>query len=59
MDQITLLDPDQLAEMLGISRKQVIDKYTKQPGFPQSVTGRRKPKWLAEAVMKFLRAKSK
>ena len=55
---MNVLDPDKLAQLLGISRKSLIDTYSKQPGFPQSITGRKKPRWLEEAVLDFLRAKS-
>ena len=53
-----LIDPDELAHMLGMSRKTVVDSYVKQQGFPQSVTGWRKPRWLEDAVLEFWKNKS-
>ena len=53
-----IITPEDLAEMLGISRKTVIDRYSKQPGFPAPVTSPKKPRWLESEVMKFLRRKS-
>lgn len=44
-----IITPDQLAELLGISRKTVIDRYSKQPGFPAPVTSAKKPRWLESA----------
>ena len=55
---MNFLTPDQLAEKLGISRKAIIDRYAKQPGFPNSVTGWRKPVWLEDEVKKFMKRKS-
>ena len=55
---MNFLNPDQLASMLGISRKVIIDRYAKQPGFPHPVTGWRKPVWLEEEVRKFMKRKS-
>lgn len=37
-----IITPEDLAEMLGISRKTVIDRYSKQPGFPAPVTSHQK-----------------
>lgn len=53
-----IITPEDLAEKLGISRKTVIDRYSKQPGFPAPVTSPKKPRWLASEVMKFLKRKS-
>lgn len=50
---ITFVSPEDLAKMLHLSRKTVIDSYTKQQGFPKSVTGQRKPRWLESEVRKF------
>lgn len=55
---MTLIGPDELASMLGLKRKTVMDLYTRQPGFPAPVTSRRKPRWLADDVQIFLKAKS-
>ena len=55
---VNFLTPDQLASMLGLSRKVIIDRYAKQPGFPQPVTSWRKPVWLEDEVRKFMRRKS-
>ena len=55
---MNFLTPDQLAEKLGISRKVIIDRYAKQPGFPNPVTGWRKPVWLEDEVKKFMKRKS-
>ena len=52
-----IITPDQLAELLGISRKTVIDRYSKQPGFPAPVTGPRKPRWLAQGDLLTANAK--
>lgn len=55
---MNFLTPDQLASMLRISRKVIIDRYAKQPGFPSPVTGWRKPVWLEDEVKKFMKRKS-
>lgn len=52
------LTPDDLAKLLGLKRKTIIDLYTKQPGFPAPVSSPRKPVWLEEDVRRFLRRKS-
>jgi len=54
---MNVLTADDLAKMLGLKRKTVIDIYTKQPGFPSSLT-QRKPRWLESEVVKFLKQKS-
>lgn len=51
------LTPDDIAKMLNIPRRSVIDILAKQPGFPISVTGNRKPRWSEESVLEFFRAK--
>jgi hypothetical protein len=53
-----ILTPDDLANMLKMPRRAVIGTIAKQPGFPQSLTGWRKPTWLEEAVLEFFRKKS-
>lgn len=53
-----LITPDDLSTMLAMPRKTVIDSYVKQEGFPQSVSGWRKPRWLEDAVLEFWKAKS-
>ena len=58
MNAINTIDPDRLAVILGISRSTVLKVVSRQPGFPESVTGRRRPRWLEEAVLEFLRKKS-
>ena len=50
--------PDDLARVLGLKRKTIIDLYTKQPGFPAPITSRRKPVWLEDEVRKFMKRKS-
>jgi len=52
-----VLTPDELAEMLKLPRRTVLN-FVKQEGFPQSLTGWRKPTWLEEAVLEFFRKKS-
>lgn len=56
--EMNFITPDQLSAMLGLSRKVIIDRYAKQPGFPNPVTGWRKPVWLEDEVRKFMRRKS-
>ena len=52
-----ILTADDLASILGLKRKTVIDFYTKQPGFPAPLTPR-KPRWLASEVERFMLLKS-
>lgn len=54
---MNILTADDLACMLGLKRKTVIDIYSKQPGFPSPLTPR-KPRWLESEVVKFMRQKS-
>ena len=54
---MNLLTPDDLAQMLGLKRKTIIDSYTKQDGFPASLS-QRKPRWLESEVRKFMQRKS-
>ena len=56
--QVSTIGPDQLAQLLGIARKTVIDSYTRQEGFPGPITSRKKPVWLESEVLKFLKRKS-
>ena len=55
---IDVITPDELAAILRLSRRAVIESVSKQPGFPASVTGTRKPRWDAGAVAKFFKKKS-
>lgn len=55
---MNVVTPDDLATMLGLKRKTIIDLYTKQAGFPAPVTSRRKPVWLEDEVRKFMKRKS-
>lgn len=52
-----ILTPDDLAEMLKIPRRSVIESVAKQKGFPDSITGNRKPRWLEDAVLEFFKVK--
>lgn len=52
------ITPDDLAQLLRIKRKTVIDSYTRQEGFPNPITSRKKPVWLESEVLKFLKRKS-
>ena len=52
-----IITPDDLSEMMRLPRRTVLN-LTKQEGFPQSLTGWRKPTWLEEAVLEFFRKKS-
>ena len=54
---MNILTPDDLATMLGIKRKTVVDHYTKQPGFPAPLSPR-KLRWLEADVRRFLKVKS-
>lgn len=54
---MNILTADDLAKMLGLKRKTVIDIYSKQPGFPAPLS-LRKPRWLESEVIKFMRKKS-
>lgn len=58
MTDLDILTPDDLAKTLGVPRSTVLRRLSKQPGFPASVNGTRKPRWLASEVRKFLRSKS-
>lgn len=53
-----ILTPDDLSAMLKLPRRTVLESITKQPGFPESVTGNRKPRWLGEEIQKWLKRKS-
>lgn len=55
---MNVITPDDLAAILGLKRKTIIDLYTKQPGFPAPITSRRKPVWLEDEVRKFMKRKS-
>ena len=52
-----ILTPDELSDMLKLPRRTVLN-FVKQEGFPNSLTGWRKPTWLEEAVLEFFRRKS-
>ena len=54
---MNVLTPDDLAQILGLKRKTIIDSYTKQVGFPSSLSPR-KPRWLESEVRKFMQRKS-
>ena len=54
---MNVLTPDDLASLLGLKRKTVIDHYTKQPGFPAPLSPRR-PRWLESEVRRFMQRKS-
>ena len=58
MNEIRLLTPDDLAAMFQLKRRTVMDVIARKPGFPASVTGTQKPRWIYSDVVKFLRAKS-
>jgi predicted DNA-binding transcriptional regulator AlpA len=53
-----ILTVDDLAALLRLRRKTVLDLYTKQPGFPANIATPRKPAWLEEDVHKFMQRKS-
>lgn len=55
---MSFVTPEQIAAMLGVNRKTVIDRVTKADGFPNPVNGRRKPVWLEDEVRKFFKRKS-
>jgi predicted DNA-binding transcriptional regulator AlpA len=54
---MNILTPDDLAQMLGLKRKTIIDIYSKQPGFPAPLS-QRKPRWLEAEVRRFMQRKS-
>lgn len=54
---MNILTPDDLAQMLGLKRKTIIDIYSKQPGFPAPLSTR-KPRWLESEVRRFMQRKS-
>ena len=58
MTDIKLLTPDELAELFKLKRRTVMDTIARQPGFPQSVTGTQKPRWLHSDVARFIKQKS-
>ena len=58
MSELKLLTPDELAAMMQLKRRTIVDIVVKQRGFPASVTGLQKPRWIYSDVVKFLRAKS-
>lgn len=58
MSELRLLTPEDLAAMLQLKRRTVLDTFARQEGFPASVTGKQKPRWLYSDVVKFLKSKS-
>lgn len=57
-DDLMTLTPDDLAELLRIKRTTIMSTIVRQPGFPASITGTQKPRWLKSEVLKFLKRKS-
>jgi predicted DNA-binding transcriptional regulator AlpA len=55
---IRLLTPDELAELFKLKRRTVMGHVIRQPGFPKSVTGTQKPRWLHSDVARFIKQKS-
>jgi predicted DNA-binding transcriptional regulator AlpA len=53
-----LLDTEQIAELLGLSRKHVTDRLTKAPNFPAPFLNisRKTRRWKRDAVMAWARA---
>ena len=58
MTDIRLLTPDELAELLKLKRRTVMDTIARRPDFPRSVTGTQKPRWLYSDVARYLTSKS-
>lgn len=52
---MTLLTPDELAQMMKLPRRTVVE-MSRRPGFPPSITGRRKPRWDSEAVNQYIKS---
>jgi hypothetical protein len=55
---MNILTPEELAIILKVPRRTVIEKISRLDGFPKSVTGRRKPRWDQDAVSEFFRMRS-
>lgn len=52
---MNFLTPDDLAAMLKVPRRTALN-LTKQPGFPPSLTGRKKPRWLEDEVKRWAKS---
>lgn len=52
---MNILTPEDLAKMLKLPRRSIIEIVAKQDGFPQSITGTRKLRWLEDAVLEFFK----
>lgn len=52
------LSPDDIAKMLQVPRRKVLEKIVKQEGFPKPVSGGRYPRWIEEAVRDFFMRQS-
>lgn len=51
---MTLLTPDELASLFKVPRRRALE-IAKIDGFPPSLTGWRKPRWMLEAVEEWAR----
>ncbi|MDE2102711.1 MAG: helix-turn-helix domain-containing protein [Patescibacteria group bacterium] len=54
---MTLLTPEDLAELFKVPRRTAMN-IAKKKGFPGSVTGDRKPRWLKESVEEWIASRS-
>lgn len=52
---MTLLTPDELAAIMKLPRRTVVE-LSRKPEFPPSITGRRKPRWDADAVNQYIKS---
>ena len=53
-----ILTTDDIAELMRLPRRAVLDRVVKQPGFPKPIVGGRYPRWLAAAVFAFFAKQS-
>lgn len=58
MSSLNALSPDDLATLLQVPRRKVLETIVKQPGFPNPVSQGRYPRWLEKAVLDFLTQQS-
>lgn len=52
---MNILTPDDLAALLKLPRRSALD-LSKRPGFPASLTGRKKPRWLEDDVKRWAKS---
>lgn len=53
---MNFLTPEELAELLKLEDRRAALALSRRPGFPASVTGRKKPRWLEDDVKRWARS---